>query len=294
VATGSTYEAVTADQVGSAKVFVPPAAEQAVIAAFLDRETGKIDELIAEQEKLIALLAEKRQATISHAVTKGLNPSATMKDSGVEWLGQVPEHWEVAGLKREFRVVGGSTPKSDNESFWNGDIIWVCPSDLSKLASFAIADSARKITQEGLDSCGANLVPAGSIILSTRAPIGSLAVAKTELCTNQGCKALVPYGQVDTQFFAFLLSIATDELNIRGRGTTFLEMSGEELASFRVTIPNFDEQTTISAFLDLETQKIDDLNFEANRVIDLLKERRTALISAAVTGKIDVRYTKPY
>jgi len=106
------------------------------------------------------------------------------KDSGVEWLGEVPEHWIVAELKRRFQIIGGSTPKSDQESFWGGEIIWVIPADLSKLSSLYISDSQRKISSEGLASCGTTLVPKNSIILSTRAPIGSLAIAETNLCTN--------------------------------------------------------------------------------------------------------------
>lgn len=114
------------------------------------------------------------------------------KESGVEWLGEVPGGWEVLPLKRTFKIVGGSTPKSEKEEYWDGDIIWVTPGDLSKLPSIYINDSIRKITNEGLASCGSTLVPARSIVLSTRAPIGSLAIAERELCTNQGCKALVP------------------------------------------------------------------------------------------------------
>lgn len=106
------------------------------------------------------------------------------KDSGVTWLGEVPEHWEVLPLKAGFNIVGGSTPKSENESYWEGDIVWVTPSDLSKLTGLEISTSIRQITEAGLASCGTSLVPANSIVLSTRAPIGSLAIAETELCTN--------------------------------------------------------------------------------------------------------------
>ena len=120
------------------------------------------------------------------------------KDSGVEWLGHVPEHWEATALKRHFRIVGGSTPKSESESFWNGDILWATPSDLSKIESLYLNDTQRKITADGLASCGTTLVPADTIILSTRAPIGSLAIAETPMCTNQGCKSLVPTARANS------------------------------------------------------------------------------------------------
>jgi len=205
------------------------------------------------------------------------------KDSGVEWLGEGPAHWEVLPIKRSFHIVGGSTPKSENELFWDGDILWATPSDLSKRESVYIDDTQRKITADGLASCGTTLVPIASIILSTRAPIGSLAIAETAMCTNQGCKSLVPFKQTDTEYFAHLLSISSAELNIRGKGTTFLEISGDELGAFKTPAPPLPEQTEIAAFLDRETAKIDELVAEQRRLMELLKEKRQAVISHAVT-----------
>ncbi len=210
-------------------------------------------------------------------------PYPNYKPSGVEWLGNVPEHWQILALKKNFQIVGGSTPKSEIESFWDGDIPWATPSDLSKLETVYIKDTQRKITAEGLASCGTTLVPESSIILSTRAPIGSLAIAKTSLCTNQGCKSLLPSEKTNTEYFAHLLSICSAELNIRGKGTTFLEISGDELGSFKTPVPPLDEQTRIAAFLDRETAKIDELVAEQQRLLELLKEKRQAVISHAVT-----------
>lgn len=208
---------------------------------------------------------------------------AEYKDSGVEWLGEVPNDWDVIALKRRFRIIGGSTPKSDQDVFWDGEIIWATPSDLSKLTSLYINDSQRKITEKGFASCGTTLVPKNSIILSTRAPIGSLAITKTELCTNQGCKSLVPLEETTTKFFGYLLSISTTELNIRGKGTTFLELSGDELGAFKIPIPTISEQQQIANFLDHETAKIDTLIEKQQQLIKLLKEKRQAVISHAVT-----------
>ncbi|GAB3469340.1 restriction endonuclease subunit S [Polaromonas eurypsychrophila] len=205
------------------------------------------------------------------------------KDSGVEWLGEVPGHWEVLALKKSFQIVGGSTPKSDTESFWDGDILWATPSDLSKRESVYMKDTQRKISAAGLASCGTTLVPAASIILSTRAPIGSLAIAEVEMCTNQGCKSLIPSKGASTEYFAHLLSISSTELNIRGKGTTFLELSGDELGAFKIPVPPPQEQTQIAAFLDRETAKIDGLVAEQRRLMDLLREKRQAVISHAVT-----------
>ncbi|MBC2653288.1 restriction endonuclease subunit S [Novosphingobium aerophilum] len=204
------------------------------------------------------------------------------KDSGVTWLDVVPSHWTVTALKRRLKIVGGSTPKSDVDDYWDGDIPWITPADLSRLPDLFIRDALRSITTDGLASCGTSLVPSGSVILSTRAPIGSLGIAAVELCTNQGCKALVS-NEVNSTFLAYLLSICSAELNVRGRGSTFLELSADELGAFQISFPPPDEQTAIATFLDRETAKIDALMAEQERLIALLKEKRQAVISHAVT-----------
>ena len=209
------------------------------------------------------------------------------KDSGVDWLKKVPAHWQVEPLKRRYAVVGGSTPKSDVQEYWDGDINWVTPADLSRLSGFEIRDSLRTITEAGLQSCGTSLVPSGSLILSTRAPIGSLGLATMELCTNQGCKALVPRSGELSRFAAYAMSIAGPALNVRGKGTTFLELSGDELASFRLAFPRREEQAAIVTFLDRETARIDVLIAEQEKLLALLAEKRQATISHAVTRGLD-------
>lgn len=209
------------------------------------------------------------------------------KDSGVEWIGAVPAHWNVHSLKRFYVVVGGSTPKSDVADYWDGDIDWVTPADLSKLSGFEIQGSQRRITEQGLQSCGTSIVPSGSLVLSTRAPIGSVGLATTPVCTNQGCKALVPRGEQSSRFAAYTLSVAGPALNLRGKGTTFLELSGDELANFTVAFPEVDEQLAIATFLDRETAKIDALIAEQETLLALLAEKRQATISHAVTRGLD-------
>ena len=134
-----------------------------------------------------------------------------------------------------------------------------------------------------MQSCGTTLVSCGSLILSTRAPIGSLAIAEVSLCTNQGCKSLVPYPCTFSRFYAYILAINQEELNIRGKGTTFLELSGDALGEFELPVPSLAEQRAITAFLDAETARIEALIAEYETLIELLKEKRQALISQAVT-----------
>jgi type I restriction enzyme, S subunit len=205
------------------------------------------------------------------------------KSSGHDWIGAVPNHWAILPVKRVFGVVGGSTPASDIAAFWDGDVPWVTPADLSKQEQFEISESQRSITAAGVASCSTTVAPAGSIILSTRAPIGSLAISARPMCTNQGCKTLVPKADAFVRYFAYQLVIATEPLNLRGRGTTFLELSADELERFAVPTPPAPEQRAIAAFLDRETAKIDALVAEQRRLMDLLREKRQAVISHAVT-----------
>jgi type I restriction enzyme S subunit len=211
------------------------------------------------------------------------------KDSGVDWLGAVPSHWDKCQLGHLFYIFNGSTPKSDESSYWDGDINWATPSDLSKITPPFINGTIRKITEEGFNSCGTSIVPKGSLILSTRAPIGSLAIASLPMCTNQGCKSLVSSceNKVNNKFYYYLLSISTELLNLRGRGTTFLELPTDELASFHVPKLSFEEQSKIVGFLDVETTRIDSLISEKQNFIKLLQEKRQALISHVVTKGLD-------
>lgn len=209
------------------------------------------------------------------------------KDSGVEWLGQIPEHWDAKALKRGFRVVNGSTPKSGEPENWDGDIPWFTPDDLGKNIGKVLDEPARYITRKGYESCGTRMVRTGSLILSTRAPIGHLAIAGTPLCTNQGCRSLVPRGPCGETYFYFQLHAAREVLRSAGRGSTFMELSTADLESIMLAVPPPDEQRDITAFLDRETAEIDALVAKNERLIHLLQEKRTALITRAVTRSLD-------
>jgi type I restriction enzyme S subunit len=214
-------------------------------------------------------------------------PSYTeYKDSKVEWLGEVPAHWMAASLKRGFVIAGGSTPNAEDTN-WGGEFLWATPADLSGLGSLNIANTKRTLSRDGFMGCGCSLLPSGSIILSTRAPIGSLAINVKPMSTNQGCKGLIPSSHVDSGYFAYVLVISTHLLNNLGKGTTFLELSGDDLGRFHLVFPSKAEQTQIAQFLDHETAKIDTLIHEQKRLIELLKEKRQAVISHAVTKGLD-------
>ena len=265
---------------------IPPLEEQQAIADYLDRKTAQIDAVVREKARQIELLGEHRQALISHAVTRGIHPAAPVKPSGIAWLGDVPAHWEIAPLKRQFRVVNGATPSSGTGEYWNGDIVWVTPEDLSRQVGAIISESDRMITQEGYAGCGTQLVPAGSIVLSTRAPIGHVRIAGVPLCTNQGCRGLSFIKPADAKFWYYLMLTANAELNSRGNGSTFRELSTTNLQSVPIPVPPLEEQREIAEHLDRETTRIDGIVQTVQSQIERLREYRQAVISAAVTGKI--------
>jgi type I restriction enzyme S subunit len=267
----------------------PPLPEQTQISAFLDRETAKIDELVAEQRRLMELLKEKRQAVISHAVTRGLNPHAPLKPSGIEWLGDVPEHWEVGALGYLATVSSGSTPDRGNPAFWGGDIPWIKTGEIDYLP---ICRAEEFITTAGLHGSSAKMSEPGTMLMAmygqgvTR---GRVAILEVAAAYNQACAAISLGNRIDNKFAQNFFIAAYHFIRDTGNETSQMNLSTGIIQKFQLTIPPIDEQIEINSFLDKEVAVIDTLTTEAQRAIALLQERRTALISAAVTGQIDVR-----
>ncbi|MDY7028747.1 MAG: restriction endonuclease subunit S, partial [Spirochaetota bacterium] len=197
--------------------------------------------------------------TVSGPVSRGFKPYPEYRDSGVEWLGGIPAHWEVKRTKHIFRVINGSTPKSSEPEYWDGNIAWVTPDDLGSLFKPEIIETARRISIDGYRSCGTTLVPPNSLVLSTRAPIGHLAIAGTELCTNQGCRCLVSHNEISSRFYYYMILAAKQELESLGQGSTFNELGKQELEFVSLPFPSLSEQRAIADFLDRETARIDAL-----------------------------------
>ena len=189
-------------------------------------------------------------------------------------------------IKHFYRVINGATPKSGEASYWDGNIVWITPADYST-SDMYITQSRRMITEEGLASCGTTLVPRGSIIVSNRAPIGLISIAGVELCTSQGCKCLVPYKDIEEKYVYYYLSTQEIELNLLGRGTTFLELSSSDLSNFPLNAPPIEYQNAIVTYLDNKITQIDHLITDKEKLITLLKEERQAIISEAVTKGLD-------
>lgn len=293
LSSGSTRSRIPLSIMASRKIALPPIEEQRSILTFLNGETAKIDALIAEQEKLLTLLAEKRQAAISHAVTRGLNPSASMKDSGIPWLGEVPAHWDVCPLKYISRLGNGSTPNRDNPDYWDeSGFPWL---NSSVVNQDEVTEAERFVTELALKECHLPVVQPPAVLVGitgqgkTR---GMAAPLMFEATINQHLAYIKPEsGRLQVAYLLRALEMAYEHLRTdsEGAGSTKGAITCDQLSRFAIPLPPLDEQDAIASHLDVQAAQFDRLAEDSRRAIALLKERRSALIAAAVTGKIDVR-----
>ncbi|MTD33419.1 hypothetical protein [Paludibacterium denitrificans] len=277
-------------QIGDFYLAVPDKNEQTAIASFLDRETGKIDALIAEQEKLLTLLAEKRQATISHAVTKGLNPDVPMKDSGVEWLGEVPKHWVVKRLKTISPFITVGIVVNPSEYVSDDGLPFIYGGDISE--GKISTETSRRISPEDSDRQTKTKLEAGDL-LTVRVGAPGITAVVPESCAGGNCASvmLTRRGNFNSVWLSYAMNsrMVRYQVEVVQYGAAQEQFNISHAINFWIATPPNEEQFAIAAFLDHEVAKLDALTAEATRAIELLKERRSALISAAVTGKIDVR-----
>lgn len=266
---------------------VPDLDEQRLIASFLDRETAKINGLISEHRRLVELLREKRQGVISHAVTKGLKRHTVMKPSGVEGLGGVPEHWQVSRLSMLCDVLAGFP--FDATLFGVAGVPVIRMSDFG--AGIVRTEDAKRVEPADIPSTA--LAQAGDVLLGLSGSISNFAFVRAQdlpIAINQRV-AIIRMRETEKQLvFWFLQSREfLSQLTADLPETTIQNVSMGRLRRCRIPIPPIGERQMISEFLDSEITKLDTLAAEAEHTIDLLQERRMSLISAAVTGKIDIR-----
>jgi type I restriction enzyme S subunit len=264
--------------------------EQQKIASFLDHETAKIDTLIDKQQQLITLLKEKRQAVISHAVTKGLNPEAPMRDSGVEWLGEVPVHWEVKQAKYVADITRGAIlrPVDAPEYFDEvGEWAYLNISDATRCDKYLYKS---KLYLSPLGSTKSARVYPDNVIITASATIGKAFINKIKVCIHDG---FIPFCnlKVDKSYLYHYLSNPFLYAAM-GKSNTQKNIYLDEVKNMVVTVPPDQEQLAIVEHIEKSAITFDGLVDKAEKAILLMQERRTALISAAVTGKIDVRNWK--
>lgn len=288
MAGGDLRDGLNLELLGNIPCPLLPAKEQQSISTFLDRETAKIDALVAEQQRLIELLKEKRQAVISHTVTKGLNPDAPMKNSGVDWLGEVPEHWEVKKLRHFASVLRGKfthRPRND-PAFYDGEYPFIQTGDITGTSRY-ITEYKQTLNERGI--AVSKEFPRGTLVMTIAANIGDVAILDFSAYFPDSIVGLVPNDTTNLMFLFYLMMAMKHPMLMTATVSTQMNLNIDQIVSLSAAHPPLLEQSKIVTFLDHETAKLDTLTTEAQRAITLLQERRTALISAAVTGKIDVR-----
>jgi type I restriction enzyme S subunit len=275
----------------NAVLVVPTPEEQTAIANYLDRKTAEIDELIADKKRLLELYEEEKTAIINQAVTKGINPEVPMKDSGIEWLGEIPEHWEVLPIKYTANVQTGRTPKianSDIDFFENGDTNWYTPGDFN--GNEILKESKRKIISEAFEKNQVELFPKQSIYLvSIGATIGKVSLSESEASANQQINIISFNKEKVIPHWGYYFIVGNKEMVLNEADYTTLPILNQtKLKNVLIAFPNIEEQKNIIAHVNDELDRLRLIVGNTKKLIDLLTEYRTALISEVVTGKIKV------
>ena len=289
----NTIDHLTAVQLRRYRVPIPATSEQRAIVAFLDHETAKIDALVARKERLIELLQEKRTALITRAVTRGLDPNVPMKDSGVEWMGEVPSHWNVQRTKFVAKLRSGHTPSRKNPEYWeNCTIPWFGLADVWQLRDGKLEyvhATTEKISEIGMANSAARLLPKGTVILSRTASVGFSAILGVDMATTQDFVNWVCGPLLQPEYLLYGFRAMEPEFRRLTMGSTHQTIYMPDVGGFATPVPPVPEQKQIVAFIRERTAAMDMLTARIGQAIDRLQEFRTALISAAVTGKIDLR-----
>ncbi|HIY70448.1 MAG TPA: restriction endonuclease subunit S [Candidatus Luteimonas excrementigallinarum] len=285
---------LTASQVKDQVVQLPSEFEQHAIAIFLDDQSSRINALIAEQQTLLALLAEKRQATISHAVTRGLDPNVPMKDSGIPWLGEVPSHWDVLSLKRDLAFLTSGS-RGWAAHYADDGALFLRIGNLTRNSAKLDLSDIQRVAQPSGTEGERTRVQAGDLLFSITAYLGSVAVVPADLeaaFVSQHVALARLHGEHFLPLwvaYATLSRLGSTYLANQGYGGAKIQLSLDDIGGLPITGPPLPEQQAILDFLEVELQRFDGIIAEVNAAIRLLCERRSALISATVTGQFDVR-----
>ena len=276
------------DDFGEVLTLLPPIEEQDAMVAYLDTATAKIDEAIAQQQKMIDLLNERKQIIINNAVTKGLNPDAPMKDSGVDWIGEIPEHWEVMKTSHIFHHIGsGTTPKSGREDYYSEDgIPFLQTGDLN---DGFINETSKHITEKALRDTNLKLYPKGSLVVAMYgATIGKLGILNIDTTVNQACCVLPTSDRVGNKFAMHVLSTAKADLLLKSRGGGQPNISQDTIRNEKIVVPPLAEQNEIVQYIEHSCTPIDGAISNATKQISLLQERKQIIINDVVIGKVKV------
>lgn len=286
---GDQRDGINLEMIGGIQIPIPSIQEQTAIANYLDRKTAEIDELIADKKRLLELYEEEKTAIINQAVTKGINPDVPMKDSGIEWLGEIPEHWQVSSLKWISKIYSGGTPSKDKPEFWNnGTIPWLNSGSVNQ---FFIKEPSEYITEEALQKSSTKWIPSESIVIALAGQgktKGMAAQVMLECTCNQSMGVIIPNEKVDNKYLLYYLVRNYQNIRNLGGGDKRDGINLEMVGSIKVPLFSKEEQCNIVQFIEDKFKKIDSTISKTQKLIDLLTEYRTALISDVVTGKVKV------
>lgn len=269
---------------------LPPVPLQRVIADFLDEKTAAIDEVIRKTERLLELLAEQRAALIHQGVTKGLDPSVPMEESGFDWYGRIPEHWRVVKIGLLARVQNGATPSRSEPDYWSPEEIpWIGSGQVN---DYIVTEAREMISKAGMAAANLRMMPAGSVLVGmigqgrTRGMSAYMAISG---CINQNVAAVIPEdSRLHARYLHLVLQHAYEPLREAGRGGNQAALNCELIGDFKVPLPPPEEQTAIVSALDSQLQSLASAHAAITDQIARLREYRQALIAAAVTGQLDI------
>lgn len=284
----TTINQLTKGVIGQIYVSYPPFPEQQAIATYLDKKCGEINHAIDVQKKKIDLLGELKQTIITDAVTKGLNPNATMKDSGVEWIGKIPAHWDVMKTSLAFNHIGsGTTPSTSKREYYDDEgAYWLQTGDLT---DGLVVNTSKKISKIAVRECNLKFYPPNSVVIAMYgATIGKMGLLQIQCATNQACCVLPSNKHINAKYTFYFFLSAKSDLLISAIGGGQPNISQDVIKKTKIILPPFSEQQDIVRHLDKECGKIDAQISKANRRIELLEELKQSIITEAVTGKIKV------
>lgn len=289
---GTKMPRVSADYINNLPFFLPTIIEQERIAAYLDDRTTKIDALVAEKLAQVEDLRKYRTSLITETVTRGLNPNAPLRSSGIDWIGDIPKHWNWSKLKFVSDVQTGSTPSTSEDRYWdNPSKNWFTPGDFNNLR---LVESSRKLSSLAFEEHACRIFPKDSVLLvAIGGTLGKIGIVNTECSANQQINAICFNNSIYPLFGAYYLSVCKSALNQAANASTLPILNQEQTKSFPIVVPPLIEQKEIAEYLDEKTAKIDALIDELTQQLDELALYRKAVISEAVTGKVDVRDWKP-
>ena len=266
----------------------PPLSEQEAMVAYLDEQTANIDQAIQREQAMIDLLEERKQIIIQQAVTKGLNPNAPMKDSGIDWIGEIPEGWKRTSLKRVCAIKTGKTPSTTRPAYFeDGTVNWYTPGDLNE---FILVDSERKVTNLAAKEQACQVYPECSVYLvGIGGTIGKVAYSEVSASCNQQINVIIPDKEsLDYKFLAYYLRTAKTEIYRGANLSTLPIINQDRTGALPIICPPIEEQKAIVVFIAKAADPIDKAIAAKNRVITLLQERKQIIVNEVVTGKIKV------